>query len=141
MIVLDEIGASVWSNSVDSQSRGERGWGGAEMGQQQYGRRLEPSWPTVAATTFRLWLQRRNEAGRRLASRRRRGVLVLSAIAAVALGAVVTLAFTEHGTQSATQPGAPYRRVSWRSPRRTGSRRRPGSRVRYSPAATSNVTP
>ena len=71
------------------------------MGEQQYSRRLEPSWPAVAATTFRLWLQRHNGGGRRLASRRRRGLLVLSAIAAMALGALVTLVFTEHGTQSA----------------------------------------
>ena len=71
------------------------------MGEQQYSRRLEPSWPAVAATTFRLWLQRHNEGGRRLASRRQRGVVVLSAIAAMALGALVTLVFTEHGTQSA----------------------------------------
>ncbi len=70
------------------------------MGEQQYSRRLEPSWPTVAATTFRLWLQRRNGRGRRLASRRKRGVLVLSAIAAMALGALVTLAFTGYETQS-----------------------------------------
>jgi len=67
------------------------------MGEQQYSRHLEPSWPAVAATTFRLWLQRHTGGGRR-----QRGVLVLSAVAAMALGALVTLAFTGHGAQSAT---------------------------------------
>jgi hypothetical protein len=64
------------------------------MGQQHYSRRLEPSWPAVAATTVRLWLQRHTVGGKRPASRRQRGMLVLSAVAAMALGAVVTLAFT-----------------------------------------------
>jgi hypothetical protein len=70
------------------------------MGEQQYSRGPEPSWPTVAATTFRLWLQRHNRGARRPESRRKRGVLVLSAIVAMALGALVTLAFTGLGTQS-----------------------------------------
>jgi hypothetical protein len=70
------------------------------MGQQQYSRRLEPSWPTVAATTVRLWLQRHARGGKGPTSRRQRGVLVLSAAAAMALGALVTLAFTQQGTQA-----------------------------------------
>jgi hypothetical protein len=56
----------------------------------------DPSWPAVARTTARLWLDRhyRRRAGRR------RLMLLISALAAMALGAGVTLAFTqpEHGT-------------------------------------------
>ena len=53
--------------------------------------RADPSWPTVASTTVRLWFDRhyRRRAGRR------RLVLVLSALLAMALGAGVTLAFTQ----------------------------------------------
>jgi hypothetical protein len=72
------------------------------MGQQHYSRRLEPSWPAVAATTLRLWLQRHARGGKRPASRRQRGVLVLSAVAAMALGALVTLAFTRQGPPATT---------------------------------------
>jgi hypothetical protein len=85
------------------------------MGEQQYSRSLEPSWPAVAATTFRLWLERRSEGARRSAPRRKRGVLVLSAIAAMALGALVTLALTENGTQS------PAARPSGAAPSTTSS--------------------
>lgn len=55
-------------------------------------RRENPSWPTVVSTTMRLWLDRhyRRRAGRR------RVVLLLSALVAMALGAGVTLAFTRH---------------------------------------------
>jgi hypothetical protein len=58
--------------------------------------RADPSWPTVARTTVRLWFDRhyRRRAGRR------RLVLVLSALVAMALGAGVTLAFTQRGTGS-----------------------------------------
>jgi hypothetical protein len=60
----------------------------------------DPSWATVAVTTWRLWLQRHTHRGRRPASRRQRGALVLSAAAAMALGALVTLAFTHQGEQA-----------------------------------------
>jgi hypothetical protein len=60
-------------------------------------RQLDPSWPTVAATTVRLWLERHGNGGRRSTSRRRRGVLVLSAVVAMAVGAFITLAFTHQG--------------------------------------------
>jgi hypothetical protein len=60
-------------------------------------RREEPSWPTVASTTVRLWLDRHR---RPPAVRRRRLVLVLSALLAVALGAGVTLAFTGRGPEN-----------------------------------------
>jgi hypothetical protein len=80
------------------------------MGQQQHSlpstarsrRELEPSWPEVIATTVRLWLQRHNRSGRRPTARRQRGVLVLSALVAVALGALVTLAVTQPGQKAAT---------------------------------------
>ena len=85
------------------------------MGEQQHGltpgRSGDPPWATVAVTTLRLWLQRHSQRGRRPASRRRRGVLVLSAVAAMAVGALVTLAFTHQGEQaqkaSAVQPADP----------------------------------
>ena len=54
-------------------------------------RRDDPSWPAVASNTVRLWLDRhyRRRAGTR------RLVLLLSALVAMALGAGVTLAFTQ----------------------------------------------
>jgi hypothetical protein len=68
-------------------------------------RREEPSWPTVASTTVRLWLDRHR---RPPAVRRRRLVLVLSALLAVALGAGVTLAFTGRGpANTASRPSSP----------------------------------
>jgi hypothetical protein len=60
----------------------------------------DPSWAAVAVTTWRLWRQR-HLGGRRSTTRRQRGVLVLSAVAAMALGALVTLAFTHQGSQQA----------------------------------------
>ena len=74
------------------------------MGEQQHGLARgtsgDPSWATVVATTLRLWRQRHTRRGRRPASRGQRGVLVLSAVAAMALGAVVTLAFADQGEQA-----------------------------------------
>jgi hypothetical protein len=82
------------------------------MGEQQYSLTPrtsgDPSWGTVAVTTLRLWRQRHRRRGRRPASWRQRGVLLLSAVAAMALGALVTLAATHHQEQarkaSAVQP-------------------------------------
>src|SRR5271167_231961 len=54
----------------------------------------EPSWPAVASTTVRLWLDRHH---RYPEGRRRYLVFVLSALVAMALGAGVTLAFTQRG--------------------------------------------
>ena len=56
--------------------------------------RSDPSWPTVARTTVRLWFDRhyaRRGGHRRL-------VMAVSALAAMAIGAGVTLAFTQRGT-------------------------------------------
>jgi hypothetical protein len=58
----------------------------------------DPSWATVIATTVRLWLQRHRS--RRSTARHQRGIVVLSAVAAMALGVVVTLAFTDQGQQA-----------------------------------------
>jgi hypothetical protein len=56
--------------------------------------RADPSWPAVASTTARLWFDRhyRRRAGHR------RLAMVLSALLAMALGAGVTLAFTQRET-------------------------------------------
>jgi hypothetical protein len=81
------------------------------------GRRLDPSWPAVAATTVRLWLERHNHnhnhnggnpgGARRQTAGRHRVVLVLSAIIAMAIGALVTLAVTTQQTHTSppAQPG------------------------------------
>jgi hypothetical protein len=63
-------------------------------------RQSDPSWPTVTRTTARLWLDRhyRRRAGRR------RLVLLLSALLAMAFGAGLTLAFTQPGHGTATAP-------------------------------------
>src|SRR6266581_5808603 len=63
--------------------------------------RADPSWPTVASTTVRLWFDRhyRRRAGRR------RLVLVVSGLVAMAVGAGVTLAFTERGQAAPARPG------------------------------------
>jgi len=63
----------------------------------------DPSWATVAVTTWRLWLQRHTNRGRRSTTGRQRGILALSAVAAMALGALVTLAFTHQGSQQASK--------------------------------------
>ena len=74
------------------------------MGEQQHsltrGTSRDPSWAIVVVTTLRLWRQRHSHRGRRPASRRQRGVLVVSAAAAMALGALITLAVTHQGDQA-----------------------------------------
>jgi hypothetical protein len=80
------------------------------MGEQHgltRGTSADPSWATVAATTWRLWLQRHTNSGRRSAVRHQRGVLVLSAVVAMALGALVTLAFTHQGQQASRTASSP----------------------------------
>ena len=61
----------------------------------------EPPWLAVASTTVRLWLERHH---RYPVGRRRRLVFVLSALVAMALGAGVTLAFTQRGPEHAASP-------------------------------------
>jgi hypothetical protein len=66
----------------------------------------DPSWATVIATTLRLWLQRHTHRGRRPTTRPRRGVVVLSVVAATALGALVTLVVTHPWEQASKTPSA-----------------------------------
>ena len=65
-------------------------------------RRPEPSWSTVAGTTVHLWLERHHLVRQPSAGRRRRLVVVLSALVAMALGAGITLAFTGANQQAST---------------------------------------
>src|SRR5580698_10472947 len=72
-------------------------------------RRPEPSWPTVIATTLRLWLERHPLLGKRGPNRKRALAL---AVAAVALGAGVAGVVIGHATTSsrvalASSPAAP----------------------------------
>ena len=68
------------------------------------GQRSEPSWSTVAGTTLRLWLERHHLASQRPLGRRKRLILLLSALVAMAFGAGITLAFT--GASPQASPGA-----------------------------------
>jgi hypothetical protein len=81
------------------------------MGQQHSlarGTGGDPSWVTVVLTTVRLWRQRHtHRGGQRPTSGHQRGVLVLSATVAMALGALVTLAFTHQGEQTQKTSSAP----------------------------------
>ena len=82
------------------------------MGEQQHGltrgaARGDPSWAAVIVTTYRLWLQRHQRRSWRPATRRQRGALALSVVAAMALGALVTLAFTQQGTADRPAPPQP----------------------------------
>ena len=65
-------------------------------------RQAEPPWRAVVSTTVRLWLERHHRwypvGGRR------RLVFGLSALVAMALGAGVTLAFTQRGPEQAASP-------------------------------------
>jgi hypothetical protein len=63
-------------------------------------RRPEPSWPTVIATTLRLWFERHPVAGRK-GTRGRRVTVAAAAVGAAALGAGVTLAIVGHTATSA----------------------------------------
>ena len=58
-------------------------------------RRPEPSWPTVIATTLRLWLERHPVVGKK-APRRRRLAVALAVAGAVVLGAAVAAATVGH---------------------------------------------
>ena len=68
-------------------------------------RRPEPSWPTVIATTLRLWFERHPVAGRK-GTRGRRVTVAAAAVGAAALGAGATLAIVGH-TATSARVGAP----------------------------------
>ena len=88
-------------------------------------RRPEPSWPTVIATTLRLWLERHPVLGKRGARSRR--AVALAAVGAVALGAGVAGAVVGHAATSsrAASVSSPAARPRARYPRRrSGPRRR-----------------
>lgn len=80
------------------------------MGEQQHSLTRvtagNPSWASVLVTTGRLWLQRHHRTSPRSAAHRGRTVLVLSVLAAMGLGAVLTLALTagDVGREAAAQP-------------------------------------
>ena len=92
------------------------GVAGGEMGQENHvvtsaarGSRLNPSWSQVVVTTMRLWFERHRGTaqGKKLTARSRRLLIALSAIAAMAAGALITLAFTQDG-QKAASPQPSY---------------------------------
>ena len=60
----------------------------------------EPSWPTVIATTLRLWFERHPVLGGR-GTRRRRAAVALTAVAVVALAAGVAGVIAGHGATPA----------------------------------------
>jgi hypothetical protein len=70
-------------------------------------RQPDPSWSTVAGTTVRLWLQRHHVLADEPTGRRRRFVVLVCALVAMALGAGVTLAFTRTSDSDRTASGAP----------------------------------
>src|SRR5689334_5340288 len=81
------------------------------MGEQQRGltspargRRVDPSWPKVLATTVRLWFDRHKVPRMRpVSGRRRLVVILLSAVIAVALAAELTSIIT---SRSQPEPAA-----------------------------------
>jgi hypothetical protein len=75
-------------------------------------RQPDPSWATVANTTVRLWMERRHLVSQRPGGRRRRLVLILSALLAMALGAGVTLAFTQQAPAPTPRPSDAAQRTT-----------------------------
>jgi hypothetical protein len=75
------------------------------------GHRPEPSWPTVLATTARLWFERHTSPRKRLVSRKRGGrrlaVIVLCVLVAAAAGAGVTWLTTRQAPPPASRAGNP----------------------------------
>jgi len=67
-------------------------------------RRSEPSWPTVIATTIRLWVDRHPVAGLKITGWR---LLALVACAVLAISAAVAAVVV--GTTAGTTAGAPAR--------------------------------
>src|ERR1700757_5063598 len=65
----------------------------------------EPSWPSVIATTLRLWFERHPVFGGKH-PRRRRVAAALALVAAVAGGAGVTGVIIGHSARSSSAPAA-----------------------------------
>jgi hypothetical protein len=70
-------------------------------------RQPDPPWSAVAGATVRLWLQRHHVLGDAPAGRRRRFVVLVCALVAMALGAGVTLAFTRTSDSERPVAAAP----------------------------------
>jgi hypothetical protein len=115
MIVLEEITTGLAAQHQGSERFGynpaAHGVVGGEMGQENHvvtsaarSGRLDPSWSQVVVTTMRLWFERHRGTakGKQLTARSRRLLFALSAIAAMAVGALVTLAFTQNGEKTAS---------------------------------------
>jgi hypothetical protein len=86
-------------------------------------RRPEPSWPTVIATTVRLWVQRNRVFGSR-ATRRRRVTAALTAVLVIVVGAGVTGAVIWHAatpSSSATASGAGQQKAAQPGPGATAA--------------------
>jgi hypothetical protein len=96
-------------------------------GVQARARRPEPSWPSVIATTFRLWLERHPVFGGK-GTRRRRAAVALAALALVVAGALGAGAVRAIGGHSATSASS----ASVRDP---GPRPLPGAALGASAAA------
>ena len=66
------------------------------------GQRTEPSWPTVIATTVRLWLERHPGAGRRSAL----ALVLIAVLGAGTAGALIGHAATSSARPAAARPGS-----------------------------------
>jgi hypothetical protein len=110
MVLLEEIRAQHKTRIALVDNPAAHGVVGGKMGEETPAARNgqpNPPWSQVAVTTVRLWYQRhgsrrrRNGKGRQRSARGQRLVFALSAIAAMALGALLTLALTRGGQRSA----------------------------------------
>jgi len=115
MIILEEITQGLAAQNQDQTAwvynPAAHGVAGGEMGQENHvvtpaagGGRLDPAWSQVVVTTMRLWFERHRGTaqGKKLTARSRRLLFALSAIAAMAAGALITLGFTQDGPRAAS---------------------------------------
>ncbi len=113
MIVLEEIGTQHENGPLWWATPLVMGLRGSEMGEEHHALtsaprdvQLNPSWSHVVATTVRLWFERhspnRSGESRQRSARGHRLLLGLSAVVAMAVGAFVTLAFTQTAQKSAS---------------------------------------
>ena len=108
-------------------------------------RRSEPSWPTVIATTVRLWVGRHPVAGLKITGWRLLALVGCAVLAVSAAVAAVVVGTTAASPARAAQPGErrPARRFRSRCRRRRRPGRRPlgGSPGRSAPARSWPATP